>query len=68
MQVCRSALYKTKESYIYIYMCVYVRVHIYFVLLFTCEFEPLTHALFEQVQRDRRVVFDPAQDTPSPKS
>jgi hypothetical protein len=38
------------------------------VLLFTCKFEPMTRALFEQVQRDRRVVFDSAKDTPSPES
>jgi hypothetical protein len=53
----------------YIYVCVCVCVYIYiFFLLFTCKFEPMTHALFEQVQRDRRVVFDPAKDTPSPES
>jgi len=62
MQLCRSALYRIKESYIYVCVCVY------FVLLFTCKFEPMTSALFEQVQRDQRVVFDPAKDTPSPES
>jgi len=60
MQLCRSVLYRTKESYMCVCVCC--------VLLFTCKFEPMTRALFEQVQRDRRVVFDSAKDTPSPES
>jgi len=61
MQLCHSALYRTKESYMYVCVC------LDFVLQFTCKFEPMSRALFEQVQRDWRVVFDPAKDTPSPE-
>jgi len=43
MELFRSALYRT----LYI-----------FVLLFTCKFEPMTLALFDQVQRDLRVVLE----------
>ncbi len=42
MELFRSALYRT------LYIC---------VLLFTCKFEPMTRALFDQVQRVLRVVF-----------
>jgi hypothetical protein len=45
MEFFHSVLYRTKESYIY-------------VLLFTCKLEPMTRALFDQVQRDLRVVFE----------
>jgi hypothetical protein len=38
MELFCSALYRTKESYIYIYI---------YVLLFTCKFEPVTCALFD---------------------
>jgi len=47
MDFFRSVLHRTKESYIYI-----------FVLLFTCKFEPMTRALFDQVQRDLQVLFE----------
>jgi hypothetical protein len=68
MQLCRSAIYRTKESYIYVCVSMCVCACVYFVLLFTCKFEPMTHALFERVQRDQRVVFHPTKDTPSPES
>jgi len=44
MELFRSALYKT--LYIYLSCC------------FTCKFEPMTRALFDQDQRDLRVVFE----------
>jgi hypothetical protein len=44
MELFRSALYKTLD--IYLSCC------------FTCKFEPMTRALFDQVQRDLRVVFE----------
>jgi hypothetical protein len=44
MEILRSALYKT--LYIYLSCCL------------TCKFEPMTHAIFDQVQRDLKVVFE----------
>jgi hypothetical protein len=54
-----------------LYICVCVCIYIFCPAVhqnWTCKFEPMTCALFEQVQRDWRVVFDPAKDTPSPES
>jgi hypothetical protein len=45
MEFFRSVLHRTKEPSIYIY-------------IFVCKFEPMTCALFDQVQRDLRVVFE----------
>ncbi len=66
--LCKFVVLQFTRQKNLIYMCVYVCVYIYFVPLFICKFEPMTHASFEQVQRHQRVVFDPAKDTPSPES